>query len=177
MLLGQPKEKQRREGAQKGGASRLAGRRAAAARGSTTMPELEAGAYPFVKDGFLIGPFEFSDIWVIDMANEQFLHFVSVGFGFDAGIRGAREFGAMHLPSTDAIPGFSLSFDVEGTLLFGGSGSLIGNPINMSPILAPSVSGGPSIGLAVGAGPFVSYTEFQKVYTFDEAPSHLPLGR
>lgn len=167
------------EDAQKGnsGARRAAARRAAAAGGSTEMPALEPGVYPFVKDAFLIGPLEVSDIWVMDMANERVLHFVSVGTGFNVGLRGAREFGAMYLPSTDAIPGFSLSFDLDGTLVFGGSGSLIGNPVSMSPTLAPSVSGGPSFGLAVGAGPFGSYTKFQKVYTFGEAPSHLPLGR
>ncbi|GAA5525250.1 hypothetical protein Maes01_01815 [Microbulbifer aestuariivivens] len=165
-------------GAQKNsGARRYAARQARAALGSTTMPELESGIYPFVKDAALIGIVEVSDLWLIDTSGEQVLHYISIGSGLDVGARYSREFGAMYLPTTQAIPGFAGSFDVDGTLIFGGSGSLLGNPIGTTPYLAPSTSGGPSFGISVGAGPFGSYTSFQKVYSYDEAPSHLPLGR
>jgi hypothetical protein len=155
--------------------ARRAQRAKSASHGSTEMPDLDPGVYPIVKDSALIAVGEIGDLWVIDAANSRVLRFVTLGAGLGGGLRASREFGAMYVPASDTISGFGWSFDVEGTVGFGGVGTLVGNPA--SPDLAPFASGGPSVGLSVGAGPFGGHTQFQRVYSFDEAPGHLPLGK
>ena len=118
------------------------------------------------------------DIWVIDMDSRRVLHYGYFGIGPAAGLAalGSREFGSAYLSDGSVLESFGFSGETDGVLGIGGAGTLTTPFIPLNP-QSTSFSGGPAVGFGAGMGALGTYTWFKKVYQFNEAPSHLPLGR
>jgi len=149
-------------------------------RGSTQLPDLEKGVYAVVARGvsFIVPARHFGieagDLYVIDPFGEQVLHFIFGGIGPSGGIGGLlfNEYGVIYVNNSSEIAGFGASFESDGVAFgLGGTGT-ISNPLPLSfpPPIDPSISDGVGIGGMVGIGGIITYTKFQKSYTFDELP-------
>ena len=163
------------------GTKRYRARKARESIGSNKIPQLQAGVYPVIIDSFSATPtvvsIEMGDIWVIDEINSKVLHFSYAGAGPAAGLSAtyAREFGALYLDDAGALSGFSVSFESDGTLAIGGSGTIALPTYPLNP-KSTSLSGGPAIGFGAGLSIIGTWAWFKKVYSFSETPGHLPLG-
>jgi RHS repeat-associated protein len=163
------------------GVRRRAARDARRQRGSTEFPELAPGPYPFVVDALTLaygGAITLGDLWIVDPAGQQILHFGVIGLGPAAMLGGvaSREVGVIYLVTGHEVSGIGLSIRIEGVVGVGGAS---GVAIPLFP-LAPtstSISGGMGAGLGAGIGVIGTYAWFKKVYSFDVAPPLAPTMR
>lgn len=143
------------------------------------MPDLEAGFYAIVIDSLSVtaiaGVAEIGDIWVIDNANRQVLHYGTAGIGPAVGVGAivSRQFGAVYLNSAGDIEGIPITGQSDGAIGLGGSGS-ISTPLPLGPVHS-TLSGGPSAGFGASLGRIVNYSWFKKVYSFEEAPGFVTI--